>query len=281
MTFRNLVLTVLSCLAVSLATSAHAALLVHETFNHSDGVLLGKTPTPGPGGAWTAYSNGGSQPIQVNGGMAVLTQAAGSGGREDLSSSFAPQSATSTTYAAFDFRLPSSTNLTGEPLGLNDSSGDPLDGQGLYFAHFMHGSSSNFRGRTGIVQPSSGGDFGLAINANGQNLGTGATWPTDLSFDTTYRVVISYEAATGDSRLWLNPTDQSSPSILSDSDSIGDLVQGFGLRQNTDYEGQQLIDNLCVAMTFNEALNCVPEPASGALLLMGAIGLLAPAARRC
>jgi PEP-CTERM motif len=270
MSLRSLLLPLLSSLVLLASTTAHAALLISEDFSHDDGVLLGQSPTPGPGGSWAAHSNEGSQPILVSSGQAVLTQHSGNGGREDLNSSFAPRSETATTYAAFDLLLPSSTNLTGDPAGLRDSSGDPLDDAGLYFAHFMHGSSSNFRARTGIVQPASGGDFGLAINGNGQNLGSGTSWPSDLSFDTTYRIVISYNAGTGDAELWVDPTDESSPSILDDKDSIGDLIQGFGLRQNTDYEGQQLIDNLCVATSFNQALTCtVPEPASCLLLLAG------------
>ena len=142
MSVRTPIVVMLSCLAILAATPAYAELLVHEDFSHDDGNLLGKTPTPGPGGTWAAHSNEGSQPILVSGGAVVLTQAAGSGGREDLNTGFAPRSATATTYAAFDFSLPSSTNLTGDPPAMRDSSGDPLDGQGLYFAHFMHGSSS-------------------------------------------------------------------------------------------------------------------------------------------
>ena len=210
MSVRSLFLPLLGCLAVLTASTAQATLLISEDFSHDDGVLLGQTPTPGPGGNWAAHSNSGSQPILVSSGMAVLTQAAGSGGREDLNSSFAPRSATATTYAAFDLNLPSNTNLTGDPAGLNDSTGAPLDSAGLYFAHFMYGSTSSFRARTGIVQPSGGGDFGLAINGNGQNLGSGATWPSDLSFDTTYRIVISYNAGNGDAKLWVDPTDESS-----------------------------------------------------------------------
>ena len=82
----------------------------------------------------------------------------------------------------------------------------------------------------------------------------GATWPTDLSFDTTYRAVISWDSASGESKLWLDPTDESSDSISDTKSSVGTLIEAFALRQSNDYVGTQLIDNLVVATTFAEAL---------------------------
>ena len=249
----------LTCGTVVLAATpaADAEILAEEFFSHPDGHLAGNTPTPGPGGAWVGHDDPADDPVLVSGGQAILTQLFGSGGREDVSLPIGVQDAGALLFARFDFMLPSSTNLTGDPPGLNRSSDPPtpLDEQGLYFAHFKSDeTTTQFRARLGIAQPASGGDFGMAINANGQRLNEGTAWPADLSFDTTYRAVISWDGATGESKLWLDPADESSPSITDTKVPAGQQMEAFALRQSNDYDGQQIIDNLVVATTFAEAL---------------------------
>ena len=200
---------------------------------------------PGPGDVWVAHADEGSTPIQVIGGMAVLNQGSGSGGREDASVGFARQSGTATTYARFDFALPSSVN------------GDiaNLDAEGSNFVHFKSNLlTTHFRARTGVLAPSGGGDFRLAINANGGRLDDGVAWPTELSFDTMYRVVVNWNAASGESKLWLNPVNELSANIAHTGHSTGQRLESFALRQSSDYFGVQHIDNLVVATTFAEAL---------------------------
>lgn len=236
---------------------AHAVILAEDFFSYPNGLLAGQTPSPGPGGTWVGHDDPGSHPALVSGGKAVLNQFFGGGGHEDVSVPIGVQDAGALLFARFDFMLPSSTNLTGDPLGLNRGSDPPtpLDSNGLYFAHFKSDEpTTQFRARTGIVQPTSGGDFGLAINANGQNLGDGVTWATDLSFDTTYRAVISWDGTTGESKLWLDPTEELSTSISHTVVPFGQQMEAFALRQNNDYDGQQIIDDLVVATTFAEAL---------------------------
>lgn len=225
-------------------SSAQARLLVNETFTHPDGNLVGQTPTPGPGVTWAAHSGAGNKLIQVSSGEVTLDQSSGSG--EDVNTGFAAQSATAKTYASFDFRLPSGQTVN-------------PDGNGLYFAHLKN-SALLFRARTGVLAPSGAGDFGLAINADSGFLGAGTTWASDLSFDTTYRVVISYDASTGDAELWLDPVNESSTKITELADGVpGALIEAFALRQNNDYTGSQVIDNVCVGNTFDEAHLCRPD----------------------
>ncbi len=88
-------------------------------------------------------------------------------------------------------------------------------------------AASSFRGRTGVVAPSAGGDLGLAINADNSNLGDGVAWASDLSFDTIYRTVISWDAATGESNLWLDPTDMSSTSVSHTGAFTGTIIDDF------------------------------------------------------
>ena len=255
---KNLIRFGAACLVVILSANpqASADIFVNETFSHADGNLVGRTPTPGPGNAWAAHSGAGNKPIQVSSGEILLEQSAGSG--EDANSGFTAIGATDTIYARFDFRLPSGQTV------------DP-DGSGLYFAHF-----GGFRGRTGVLSAAGGGDFAFAINADNSDLGAGSSWASDLSFDTSYRTIISYNAATGESRLWLDPTSESSD-FVSDFGATGTQVSDFSFRQSNDYTGSQVIDNLVVASTFQEAFSgvAIPEPSSGIVLLAFATGLFA------
>ncbi|WP_148072995.1 hypothetical protein [Bythopirellula goksoeyrii] len=239
-------------------SSAFATILVNENFSHTDGDLVGKTPTPGPGAAWDGHSAAGTNPIQVAGGTAVINQQGG----EDANSSYAIQSDTSTTYARFDFSLPASTN----------SDIANLDANGLYFAHFRGGTGTSFRARVGVLAPDSGGDFKLVLSED-STIGDGAIWATELAFDTTYRVVTEYNASTQQSRLWLDPADMSSTNITA-TNSLGASDNfGYALRQSDDYNGQQIVDNLVVATSFDEALTGVPEPGSVVLMLCSLVFL--------
>jgi hypothetical protein len=239
-------LPVICSLVALTAAPAPADILLSDEFL-VDGDLLGSTPSPGPGGVWEVNNQGsmGINAIQIFGGEVILTQDPAVSG-EDGHSDFEPRLPTDTTYARFDFRLPASGNA--DLVNVNED--------GNYFVLLRQSGNQGFRARTGVVQPSAGGDFGLAISADSSNLGPdGVTWPTDLLFDTNYRVVISYDAATGGSQLWLDPTDQSSQSISDPVGTASDIIQGFSLRQAGDYQGSQIIDNVVVATTFAEALS--------------------------
>ncbi len=250
--FRVLTLAIVS--STLLVSSTTATILVNENFTHPDGDLVGQTPTPGPGDEWAGHSAGGTNPIQVAGGTAVINQQGG----EDASTAYAIQSDTSTTYARFDFSLPATTN--------SDISN--LDSNGLYFAHFRGGTGTSFRARVGVLPPDSGGDFKLVLSED-STIGDGAIWATELSFDTTYRVVSEYNAATQQSRLWLDPADISSTNITATNSLAASDNFSYAFRQSNDYNGQQIVDNLVVATSFDEALTgvAIPEPGSIALLV--------------
>ncbi|MEX0610546.1 MAG: hypothetical protein WD738_22275 [Pirellulales bacterium] len=244
-TFNRFSLVLIYVGLVYATDAAYAMILVEEQFSHADGNLVGQSPMPGPGNLWVAHENEGRIPIQVIGGMAVLRQGSGSGGREDVNIEFPGQPGTATTYAGFDFELPSSE--IGDIVN--------LDAEGSNFVHFKSNLlTTHFRARTGVLAPAGDGDFRLAINANGGQLDEGVAWATELNFDTMHRVVVSCSAATGESKLWLNPLDELSANIAHTGHSTGQRLESFALRQSSDYFGIQLIDNLVVATTFAEAL---------------------------
>ncbi|MCG3125720.1 MAG: hypothetical protein CHACPFDD_00546 [Phycisphaerae bacterium] len=238
-----------AALILSCAGTAGAGILTSDDFNYS-GALTSN--------GWVAHSGAGNKVIMSNGSYATLDQSAGSG--EDVSLVFPALGATDKVYAALDLNLPAADNG-----GITS-----VDGEGLYLTHFKN-ATTNFRGRTGVIAPTGGGDYGLAIHADSANLGAGVAWASDLSFDTWYRIVFSWDAATGQSQLWLNPTLETDPSISHTGTLTGDLIEGFALRQSSDYTGKNWIDNVVVGNTFNDV---VPEPASMLLLGVGAAALI-------
>ncbi len=244
MSLRNLVsMLVVCCGSLSVAGRSGAEILVNEPFSYADGPLVGLAPDPGPGAAWVAHTDAGNTPIQISNGAAVLSQGSGSGGREDANIGFPVQSITATTYARFDFMLPSGQNVN-------------PDLHGLVFAHIKSNRpTTHFRANTGVVVAAGGGDFGLAVNANGLKLDEGTTWPTDLMFDTVYRVVTNWNSVTGESKLWLDPENEASPFISHTGHSTLQPMESYALRQSSDYFGTQIVDNIVVATSFAEALS--------------------------
>ncbi len=231
---------------LAMANLASAAVLTQDDFSY-----VGALTANG----WAAHSGAGAKQIMSDGQVATLEQSSGSG--EDVNRSFPTLGPTDIVYAGFDLNLPYSLN----PNGVN-----PL-AAGLYFTHFKD-SGTAFRARTGVVSPKDDGDYALAIHADNANLGAGNFWPEDLYFDTTYRVIISWDAATGTSHLWLNATTETDPKITHVGTITGTLIQGFALRQSAEYTGGQTIDNVLVGTTFADV---VPEPATLVLLAGGLV----------
>ncbi|MGN6367361.1 MAG: PEP-CTERM sorting domain-containing protein [Phycisphaerae bacterium] len=255
---KSLVLTAaVASLAFGLA-SAHANILVNESFTHPDGNLVGQTPETGA--AWAAHSGAGSTPVQVASGTAVLNQ--GSGSREDVNAGFDggyTLGAGGKLYAAFDVTIT-------DP-GAAITSG--------YFAHFLQGSS-NFASRVWVTAPTTSG-YRIALS-NGGSLSPAsgsAGFSSDLAFGTTYRVVTSYDFDAMQGALWINPVTESSTSATATDPGFADPVTSYAFRQAAG-NTVETIDNLTVATTFQEALtgHAVPEPASLGVLAIGGLALL-------
>ncbi|GJM10189.1 MAG: hypothetical protein DHS20C11_24650 [Lysobacteraceae bacterium] len=217
------------------STSSFATVLVDEDFSHADGALVGQSPATG--GTWTAHSGAGNKPVQVASGQISLDQSSGSG--EDINTSFMAMGSGDRIFAGFDLTLPSGQTVN-------------PDANGLYFAHFKDGGTSNFRARVFITAPSGGGDFGIGLDGNGST--PSVVWAGDLAFDTTYKVVVSYDYDSGDTELWVDPVDEMSTSITDMAGTASTAIEAFALRQSNDYTGSQVIDNLSISDVFSESL---------------------------
>lgn len=232
------------------ASPVLGAVLVNETFTHPDGNLVGQVPTPGPGAAWAAHSGAGSVPVQVTGGKITLAQ--GSGTREDVNVDAGTAiGAGGKWYAAFDLSIPSVADAI----------------TNVYFAHFLQGTS-NFTSRVWITAPEGaiGSGYRLALS-NGSNMtAVGVAKTGDLAFDTTYRVVTSYDFDTKTGSMWINPTTEASTSFAATDAGFANAVTAYAFRQGSG-NSSQVIDNLLVGTTFGEV---VPEPTT--LVLLAAAG---------
>jgi hypothetical protein len=243
-------------LALVLASNdSFAVVLVYDQFLET-GTLAGKTPMPGPGAAWNPGAQTGINAVTVvntssspvNNEVALIQTEATNG--EDIANVFADQTATSTTFARFDFRLPSADNTT-------LSTDADIIAEGLFFVTLRGTSASTSqRGRVGFVPPAVSG-YRMAINADNSNLVAGTAFPLDLAFDTTHRAVISFDASTAKSKLWIDPVDQSSTNVehTGTGTSIGTIINRIILRQHNTYNGKEFVDNVVVGTTFTDVLN--------------------------
>ncbi len=241
---------------------AVALVLLHDKFLE-EGALAGKTPMPGPGAVWNPGAQTGINAVTVvntsaspaNNEVALIqTEATNS---EDIANVFADQSTTSVTYARFDFRLPSADNTT-------LSTDADIVAEGLFFVTLRGSSASTSqRGRVGFVPPVTSG-YRMAVNADNGNLVSGSAFPLDLAFDTTHRAVFSFDASTANSKLWIDPLDETSTSVehTGAGTSIGTVINRIILRQHNSFNGKQFVDNVVVGTTFAEVLN---RPSAGLL----------------
>lgn len=225
------------CIAttLSLAAAASAQVVAVDSFSYT-GALTDN--------GWAAHSGAGNRVINSDGLVATLDFQGGSG--EDINLPFAPFSASATAYASFTLNVP---------------SGNPVspDNNGSYFAHFKD-TSFAFRARTGLLSPAAGGDYGIGINADSSSIGNGSIWGSDLMFDTNYQVVISWDAATGTSQLWIDPSSSASTSISHTGSNTGNVIEQFAWRQSNDHTGLITVDNLIVGGSYTDVT--VADPAN-------------------
>ncbi|GAA5481776.1 PEP-CTERM sorting domain-containing protein [Haloferula sargassicola] len=227
---------------LALCSTSFGTVLLTDDFSYPDGDLTTSA-------AWSNHSGSGSF-VQVTSQTITLVQ--GSGSREDVNASLGiTMGAGETYYASFDVTVSGGSTTA-------------------YFAHFKD-SATGFNGRIFVAAPSSGGDFTFGLSDVGSSPDT--TFATDFSFNTSYKLVVSYDYDTGLSELWVNPTSEASPSISSVTADPSQPMEAFAFRQGSG-NSTEVIDNLVVATTFAEV---VPEPS---ITLLGGIGLLGLLRRR-
>jgi hypothetical protein len=251
---------VVAVCVLALAAAANGSILVQDDFS-TPGNLVGTAADVG--GTWAAHSAAGVTPVVVTAGQATVAQGAGS--REDVNVTFAGgevASAGKKYYAAFTLKV---------------TGADPVGS--VYFAHFSDTGTATFTSRIGVTDAAA--DYKLGIFTG--STAVGATYPTELAFNTTHRVVVSYAYDTGVSEMWVDPVaslgendpGQAAKISATVTNDLNKAIKAFAFRQATVPTGTQastqVVDDLVVATSFAEA---VPEPATLVLLSLGTVALL-------
>lgn len=228
----------LACAVAALAVSpslAFSALVMSEPFSYPDGNLIGQ-------GGWALHSGLiTDKPILVTGGAIRLNQSAGSG--QDVNRPHAAFAATSTSYAMFKLTVPS----------IAPGGGAPVHATADYFAHARPSiNPNNFRARVYVGPPTGGGNFGLYISVTSSGTSPPVAFPTDLSYNTQYTVVTSYDPVAGTSQMWVNPTSSASTSATSGPFALaaGEAIDQYAFRQAAVTTTFQDVDDLEVHSTF-------------------------------
>jgi hypothetical protein len=148
---------------------------------------------------------------------------------------------------------------------VNMNSGQMPTGFGNYFALFNDGSGVTGPYECRVVAATNGaapGYYRLGINNFGTNSVDGQMFAQDLSPDSNYVVVVSLVLATGQSTLWINPTNQSAPSVIDMTTSAGTNlynISDFELRESGysgtgNSAGSVNLGSLLVGKTFNSVI---------------------------
>jgi hypothetical protein len=213
---------------LALATS-----VMQDAFNYTNGNLVGQ-------GAWVAHSSGGNKPIQVSTSSIIVQQSTGSG--EDVNKSFPARSATDVTFASLNLKVP-----TAVALGTTTE----------YFAHFRSSipaeSLTVFKARVYVTTPGTATTYSLGLSTTSASASPVVLWPSQLNYGQTYKIVTSYDAASGTSTLWVDPIDQSSPSITSVlAAAAGTPVGSYAFRQASPSGAtfSEQVNDLAIGTTF-------------------------------
>lgn len=243
----------LATLSVALLISSgntFGTILYQDDFTYTDGDLVGQ-------GGWGNHSGSGSL-IQVSG--ETISTVQGGGSREDASHSLgATIGAGDSWYARFDVTV-----------------GGTADASTTYFSHFKD-AGTGFNSRVFVTAPNTAtNNFTFAIGETSSST-PAAAFVSDFAYGTIYRILFGYNYDTGISQLWIDPLSMASLSINSTTQADpGEDLSLIAFRQSGG-NTTQMIDNLVVATTFDEALtgvsSTVPAPATLALFGLGLAGL--------
>jgi hypothetical protein len=133
---------------------------------------------------------------------------------------------------------------------------------GSYFFHLSTNATdtTNFRDRVfDDTENAAPGLFRFGI-ANASTAWV-QQFPRDLTTNTTYAVVTRFNAATGDSTLWVNPVNEQSASVTASDAPQSTLIGGVALRQPGDYYiGDLTIGPMKVGTAFSDVWTAPARP---------------------
>ncbi len=130
---------------------------------------------------------------------------------------------------------------------------------GDYFAHFKDSiTGTTFREKVyASTTNAADGFFRLGI-ANAAN-DVSAQFPLDLTTNQSYLVVLRYNSGTGESVLWVNPSNEGSASVAAKDATTAAVVGAYGLRQ-ADAIGTSYLGNLVIGTSFSDVAPVTVTP---------------------
>ena len=212
-------------------------MLIDEPFNYADGTSIAGGATD-----WISHSGTFGQ-TKVSGGQLSLSQTNDEDfNREFFPRVFAPSNGV-VLYASFKVNF----------LGLPTQAGN-------YFAHYKDDGTLNFRGRVFASRAASpAGSLRLGITFNAASIATNLLHPTAIATNTTHTIVTRYNVATGESLLWVDPSSESSPSVMAVDTTSTITVYSFAFRQ-ADSMGMLLVDDLKIGTSYTDVADVVSPP---------------------
>ncbi len=210
-------------------------LLRSDDFNRADGPLVTGD------GSW--ISNGGTGgtnfgQLRISGNKIVVSEDASEDASTEMPvNSGATYSTASGTILYVSMRV-ALTNL-------------PTSG-GSYFAHFKADvfDGLNFRGRVfAATSGAASGKFRCGIVNNAASISAAGLLPSDLSLGIPYLVVVRYNVGTGESRMWINPSTESSAGSSAGDNPSPITIGAFTFRQNSGIGGV-CIDDLKIGTSW-------------------------------
>jgi hypothetical protein len=210
--------------------------LFSDSFSYPDGPLYLAT-----GSTWQHASPTGTNffEVLVTNGMAELSRSLNEDVGNDLSGGPYPPSNAVVFYTGFQFMFTALPSANGEYfLHLKDSA----TGSNFRCKFFVQTTNAAFGAfRMGILNSASSGPF---------------QFPRDLYLNHPYIAVARYNSGAGESRLWINPTSESSRSVDALDNPITSTIGGIGLREESGI-GTNLVDNLIVSTSFADVVPVV------------------------
>jgi hypothetical protein len=118
------------------------------------------------------------------------------------------------------------------------------------FASFADGSVLRGRIYCGTTNAAAGA-FRVQV-ANGSD--APIEWAADLNPNVTYALVTRYDLDAAVTKLWLNPTAETDPSVTGTDAQSAAQIASYGFRQDTDIGATILVDDLRVGFSFAAVL---------------------------
>lgn len=133
-------------------------------------------------------------------------------------------------------------------------------GAGTYFAHFKD-TTNTFRAR--VIATTTGATAGklrLGIASISSTAAPESVHPAEVELNADYLVVVRLNAATGESRLWVNPTVEATGYVDSADLHFPSAIESFAFRQSGPSPGMGVltVDDLKVGTAFNDVVTDLP-----------------------